>query len=544
MISREQALAIWQADPGAAAHLLCEMSRELDRLKADFATLKADNAALRAENAVLRNECQALRDECQALRDECQTLKEQLAKNSRNSSKPPSSDGLAKPKPKSLRPHGERPPGGQEGHPGQTLRMVDKPDHTVPHLVNRCESCGCSLAGQTPDRIERRQVFDIPEPKLEVTEHQAEIKTCACGHVNRAAFPPEAAAPVQYGPRVKSIAVYLKDYQLLPFERHTEIMRDLFGCDTFSQGTLANLGAECSRRLGPVDDIIRAQATNAAVAGFDETGMRLAAPAGTADKSAPACAGASAGSPAPAGAKGALHWLHTVSTEWLTWYFVHSKRGSEAMDEAGVLPGFTGRAVHDFWEPYLKYDCKHAFCNAHLLRELVFLFEEQHQAWAKVMIDHLLAIKAAVDTARQAGGAALPGAELERFTARYFQIVVAGYDENPTLEPETTVKHRGRRKQSKARNLLDRFRNRADGILAFMYDFSVPFENNMSERDLRMMKLRQKISGTFRSLDALVGFCRIRGYVSTARKNGVKALDALHRVFEGTPFLPPVPAQT
>jgi transposase len=521
------------------------MSRELDRLKADVAALKADNTALRAENAVLRNECQALRDECQTLRAEVLTLKEQLAKNSRNSSKPPSSDGLAKPKPKSLRPHGERPPGGQEGHPGQTLRMVDKPDHTVPHLVNRCEGCGCSLAGQAPDRIERRQVFDIPEPKLEVTEHQAEIKTCACGHVNRAAFPPEAAAPVQYGPRVKSIAVYLKDYQLLPFERHTEIMRDLFACDTFSQGTLANLGAECSRRLEPVDDIIRAQAANAAVAGFDETGLRLSVPADTANNGDPERAGASPASPAPAGAKGALHWLHAVSTEWLTWYFAHPKRGSEAMDEAGVLPDFRGRAVHDFWEPYLKYDCTHAFCNAHLLRELVFLFEEQHQAWAKVMIEHLLAIKAAVDTARQAGAAALPGAELERFTARYFQIVVAGYDENPAApEPETAAKRRGRRKQSKARNLLDRFRNRADGILAFMYDFSIPFDNNLSERDLRMMKLRQKISGTFRSLEALAGFCRIRGYVSTARKNGVQALDALRRVFAGAPFLPPAPAQT
>ena len=253
------------------------------------------------------------------------------------------------------------------------------------------------------------------------------------------------------------------------------------------------------------------------MAGFDETGVRAA---------------------------GTLHWLHTVSTEWLTWYFAHPRRGRVAMDAAGVLPDFKGRAVHDFWESYLRYDCRHAFCNAHLLRELTFLWEEQHQAWAKTMIEHLLAIKATVDTARQNGAAALPAAALESFQARYLQIVVEGYAQTPPPEPATDTKRRGRRKQSKARNLLDRFRDHADGILAFMADFTVPFDNNLSERDLRMMKLRQKISGTFRSLDALVDFCRIRSYVSTARKNGVKVLDALRRVFDGTPFRPALPLRT
>ena len=231
-----------------------------------------------------------------------------------------------------------------------------------------------------------------------------------------------------------------------------------------------------------------------APAGFDETGMR---------------------------ATGSLHWLHTVSTSFLTWYFAHAKRGREAMDAGGVLSKFKGRAVHDFRDPYLKYDCGHAFCNAHLLRELVFLWEEQDQAWAKIMIDHLLAIKTAVDTARQDGQSALN----------------AG---NPAADPPKGPKRRGRRKQSKARNLLDRFRDHHEGILAFMHDFAVPFDNNQPERDLRMMKLRQKISGTFRSFDALVDFCRIRGYVSTARKNGINALDALRRVFPGNPFAPAV----
>lgn len=240
---------------------------------------------------------------------------------------------------------------------------------------------------------------------------------------------------------------------MLPFDRLTEIMRDLFACATLSEGTLANLSAACSRRLEPVDAIIRDLAAKSEVAGFDETGVR---------------------------ATGSLHWLHTVSTRWLTWYYAHKRRGREAMDAADILPDFRGRAVHDFWSSYLKYDCNHAFCNAHLLRELIFLWEEQAQKWAKTMIDHLLAIKTAVDTTRTAGLAALPDADLDRFRKNYLQIVEVGYAQNPVAETSGEPPRRGRRKQSKARNLLDRFRDHPDSILAFMRDFSVPFDNNLS----------------------------------------------------------------
>jgi transposase len=495
-MTRDDAQALYRAGEDAVVHVLLE----LDHVKAEVTTLKADNAALRQE--------------CQALRDEVHTLKETAAKDSHNSSKPPSSDGLAKPKPKSLRPPSTRRTGGQPGHPGRTLRMVDMPHRTVRHQVARCADCGRSLADQAPDRIERRQVFDLPEPTLEVTEHQADVKTCPCGCVTRAAFPPEVTAPVQYGQRVKSVAVYLKEYQLLPFDRLTEIMRDLFACDTFSAGTLANLTTACADRLEPVEAIIRAQVAAADVVGFDETGVR---------------------------ATGSLHWLHTASTRWLTWYFAHTRRGCDAMDAADILPEFRGRAVHDFFRSYEQYDCDHAFCNAHLLRELIFLWEEQDQPWAKTMIDHLLTIKAAVDTARDAGLAALPDADLDRFHQGYLHIVDVGYVQNPLTAPAPGPPRRGRRKQSKARNLLERFRDHPGGILAFMRDFAVPFTNNLSERDLRMMKLRQKISGTFRNFEALVGFCRIRGYVSTARKNGLSAIDALRRAFSGDPFVPTPP---
>jgi transposase len=490
VIGYEQALAICRTDPESAARMLCELSHQLDSLQKEVAALKAENAASR---------------------DRVQTLQEQLARDSHNSHQPPSTDGLAKPKPKSLRPPSQRPTGGQPGHPGHTLRLVDKPDRTVRHAVERCANCGRALDRQAPERVERRQVFDLPEPKLEVTEHQAEIKTCPCGCVNRAAFPPEAAAPVQYGPRVKSVGVYLGEYQLLPFDRLREIMRDLFACESFSEGTLANFKADCSRRLESVEAAIRDLASAAPVAGFDETGVR---------------------------AVGSPHWLHTVSTQFLTWYYAHKRRGRQAMDAAGILPDYRGCAVHDFWKSYFDYDCDHALCNAHLLRELVFLWEEQEQKWAKAMIDHLLAIKAAVATASAAGLTALPPSDQERFLDGYERIVQAGYAQNPVAEPTPGPKRRGRSKQSKARNLLDRFRDHSESILAFMRDFAVPFDNNQSERDLRMMKLRQKISGTFRSFQALVNFCRIRGYVSTARKNGLNALDALQRVFLGNPFVP------
>ena len=489
MMTRQEAEAIYDAGKETVVRVLLDMDRRIHTLE---------------------RQVQDMTVRLDASEQRVRTLEEQIAKDSRNSHKPPSSDGLSKPKPKSLRKKSKRKSGGQPGHPGHTLRRVEKPDRIEPHPVECCADCGRSLTGQKPDRVERRQVHDLPEPKLEVTEHQAEVKTCPCGCVNRGAFPPEAAAPVQYGPRVKSVAVYLGEYQLLPFDRLAEIMRDLFACESFSEGTIANFKADCSRRLEPTEAAIRELAAAEPVAGFDETGVR---------------------------ATGSLHWLHTVSTQFLTWYYAHKRRGRVAMDAAGILPEYRGCAVHDFLPAYLDYDCDHAWCNGHLLRELIFLWEQQTQKWAKAMIDHLLAIKEAVATARAAGLTALPPPDQERFLHEYEQIVQAGYAQNPAAPPRGP-KRRGRRKQSKARNLLDRFRDHAEGILAFMRDFEVPFDNNQSERDLRMMKLRQKISGTFRSFQALVNFCRIRGYVSTARKNGLNALDALQCVFLGSPFLP------
>lgn len=499
IISHDQALSVCRNDPEGAAQILCQLSLGLAQSTADFAVLKDENTALRIE--------------CQSLRDKVTVLEGRVAKDSHNSSKPPSSDGLGKPRPKSLREPTNRSTGGQKGHQGHTLQRVQNPDHIVVHLVGPCKACGLSLADRKAVSIESRQVFDLPPPKLEVTEHQAETKICNCGCINRAGFPSQAGSAVQYGPRIRGVAVYLKEYQLIPFDRMTEIMRDLFACKSFSQGTLANILADASQRLEPVNNAISERVVASKVVGFDETGMR---------------------------AIGSLHWLHSASTSLLTWFFPHKRRGSVAMDAAGVLPKFAGLAVHDFWESYLHYGCDHAFCNAHLLRELVFLWEEQGQKWAQQMISLLLEIKSSADTAREAKMTALSPDECAGFIARYQGIVENGYSQNPDSEHLDGPIRRGRRKQSKARNLLDRFQGHPVEILAFMRDFRIPFDNNQSERDLRMMKLHQKISGTFRSWDALVNFCRIRGYISTARKNGLTALDALDRLFAGNPFIPSV----
>jgi len=445
-----------------------------------------------------------------ALEQRVQSLENQLATNSRNSSKPPSSDGFKKPAPKSLRKKGKRKSGGQPGHTGHTLAITDKPDHTEVHRVKVCEHCGRSLADQSVDSIEKRQVQDLPPLRLIVTEHQAEIKTCSCGHLNKAAFPDGVNAPVQYGQGVKAAAVYLKNYQFLPYDRTCELLNDFFGCP-MSEGTLANIIAQSHTLAAAPVKKIKKLIEQAAVAHFDETGSRV---------------------------DGKRWWLHSASTAQATYYDIHRKRGSEAIDEIGILSCFLGRAIHDFWKPYFGYDCLHGLCNAHHLRELIFVHEQHQQDWADHMIDCLLDIKEAVDLAKK-NTDHLAAEQIQAFEARYQQVLDEGYAQNPLPPlPRNAKKRRGRRKKTKARNLLERLEEHRYEALAFMYDFNVPFDNNQAERDLRMMKVQQKISGMFRTEDGAKAFCRIRSYISTARKNAVGAMDALTRLFSGNPFVP------
>jgi transposase len=445
------------------------------------------------------------------LEERIKSLEDQINKNSRNSSKPPSTDTFRKIKGQ-RKPSG-KPVGGQKGHKGHTLEMAEKPDHEIVHQVTKCESCGCSLCDTEAMNCERRQVFDLPPIKVEVFEHQAESKICPnCGCFNKAAFPKGVAYPVQYGTRLKSVAVYLNQYQLVPFDRLSETFIDLFN-HRLSQSTLVDANRACYDTLKPVEEAIKQLIIASPVICLDETGMRI---------------------------QGKRKWCHVVSTENLTYYAASLHRGSEANEDMGILPFYTGTAMHDSWNAYFKFKCKHALCNSHHLRDLTFIYEEEKQNWAKDLIDQLMSIKTAVDHRRPIHFK-LDLAEIEDFEERYDHIIERAKLENPppiTSASQGLIKKRGKKRKTKAQNLLARLEKYRREALAFMYDFEVPFDNNLAERDLRMIKVQQKISGNFRSWEGATIFCRIRGYISTVKKNALSVIDAIQRAFEGNPFIP------
>jgi transposase len=458
---------------------------------------------------------EGLSHEIDALSARLQQLEDRLAINSRNSSMPPASDdGPPKPKPKSLRRTSAKKPGGQEGHPGRTLSWVEDPHHVVLHSPEKCEGCGESLLDAIASGYERRaQVVDIPPLlALEVTEHRIQHKRCSgCGRSTTAAsFPTQVSAKsVGYGPRIKALCVYLMNYQLLPYERARELLEDLFGQPAPGTGTLHSALGSCFERLEDTQEAIKAGLTEARLGHFDETGLRVCE-------------------------KGM--WVHVASNTKLTHYALHRKRGSQATEEIGILPSFRGVAVHDGWGAYQHYErCEHALCNAHHLRELTFVEEEHEQQWAGEMKALLMEIEEAVREEAARGGRRLASETTGDFHRRYQELLEAGLAANPP--PRRTGK-RGRPKQSKGKNLVDRLDKHREAVLGFMHDFGIPFENNQAERDLRMIKVRQKISGCFRTEGGADAFLRIRGYISTVKKQGENVLAALESVFLGEPFLP------
>jgi transposase len=476
-------------------------------LEATVAVQAAIIAELRAVNAA---QAQAIA----ALEARVAELERRLGTDSSNSSKPPSSDGLRKPtRPQRRggeRGEGRRQPGKQPGAPGAHLAQVAQPDQVLRHVPDRCGGCGAELAGAVVVGVEARQVFDLPPLRLAVAEHQAERRRCACGTTTQAVFPAEARAAACYGPGVRALCCYLLVHQHLPVDRAAQLLADLLGAP-LSTGTLAAVLAEGAAGLSGFLQVAREQVAAAPVAHFDETGARVA---------------------------GRLHWVHSASTSLLSLFWVHAKRGKVAMDAAGVLPSFAGVAVHDGWSPYWRYDITHALCGAHLLRELEAITDEPGQGWAAGMAELLVDTKTATDRARDAGADRIDDGLRQRLTARYQRLLADGRAANPPPRPRPGRRRRGPVRRCPAANLLARLDRHQVEVLRFLDDLRVPFDNNQAERDLRMVKLQQKISGCWRTLAGAQAFLTVRSYVSTARKHGMNPLAVLRQLFQGNPWLP------
>jgi transposase len=455
---------------------------------------------------------ETLEQELARLRAENEKLKGQLLMNSRNSSKPPSSDGLKKPLiPGSQRRKSRRKPGGQLNHPGVTRGRRLQPDHTLVHRVCHCGDCGKDLSMTSPLSTESRQVFDLP-PKVEiqVTEHRTETKLCStCLSITQSAFPPGVEARVGYGPNFKGLSLYLMHRQLVPPRRTAEILEGIFGVGV-SIGSLSEWSRAAYRGLASFEKQLVDEIIHSPVVHFDETGMRC---------------------------QKSLHWLHSASTASLTFHGIHAKRGAEAMTTFGILPHFRGVAVHDHWNPYFTFEeCLHALCNSHILRELTFLLEVQGLKWAGRIKTLLTAILRHVEKAKGRGQKSLYLKTRLRFLKRYESLLKQGFRWH-CEQPEIPQAARGPIKQSKGKNLLDRLTARSVEILRFMGDFRVPFTNNQSEQDIRMNKVKQKISGCFRSFEGAKAYCRIRSYFSTMQKQGRDLLAAAQAVFRHQPLL-------
>ena len=443
------------------------------------------------------------------LHERVRALEGQQAKDSHNSSLPPSTDRFVRP-PKSLRHKSGKKPGGQKGHRGHHLQQVETPDQVLMHSVERCEHCQHDLREQPADLPERRQVMDLPAKRLWVTEHRVEEKQCPiCFHLTRAAFPAEVRAPAQYGTSIQALAVSLVEGQCVPYARAGQVLQDLLGVQ-LQASSIASFVKTCHQQLAEVETQLKAALVKARVLNQDETGLRV-------------------------GKVG--WWVHVSSTDRLTHYAAHRSRGREALNAIGIAPKFGGTSVHDGLVSYQGYSFTQALCNVHHLRELTFVEEELKQSWARKMKDLLLDMKAEVERAKAEGKQEVDVLVLARLLRRYDELLQEGYLANPA-PPLPEKRTRGRPKQSPARNLLDRLSQGKWAVLRFLHDFAVPFDNNLAERDLRMIKVQQKVSGCFRTEHGVAMFCRIRSYLSTLRKQGMELLSALHHTLSGHPVLP------
>jgi len=468
------------------------MKTEIESLKelvqfliAKVEFLEAENAALRAENAFLK--------------EKVADLERRLKQNSRNSSKPPSSDGLSKPnqnsKNRSLRETGKHKSGGQKGHPGHTLSPVKNPDQILRHALNTCPGCMADVSSTPCQNVESRQVFDLPVPKMEVTEHQVEVKNCPhCGLKIKASFPEAVSAPVQYGVNIQAQATYFQNQQLIPEDRVQEIFQTLYGLN-ISTATIVSCSRRLFEKLETFSSMVLEKVKNDWVKHLDETGFWIA---------------------------GKTQWLHVASTENLTYYHVSPKRNS-------LLEGLRGVVVHDYWRPYFKLEnVWHALCNAHHLRELNARIEDK-EPWARHMKRLLLFGRKLKEHHEEAG---VPFEKICSFVQIYNRIVQKGLWFHEALGPLGPKLGRGKSAKRKGHNLLLRLQNHQI-VLRFLWDPRTPFTNNLAEQDIRMMKCRQKISGGFRTFEGAARFARIRGFISTARKQRWDIMGAIRQALMG-----------
>ena len=448
-------------------------------------------------------------EQIEQLMGEVAELKRQLGLNSRNSSKPPSSDSpFVKPAPRSLRRKSGRKPGGQPGHPGSTLALVANPDKRLRHEPGPCGACGSDLADAPEVGAQRRQVFDLPPMTVQVTEHQLIARRCACGTTTCGTAPAGVTAPVQYGPRITAIILYLYVGQFLSKKRTAAALAELFGTPV-SEGTVAAMTRRAADGLDDFLGLLRDRIAEAEVAGFDETGLRVA---------------------------GKLHWVHCARTDKYTLITCHAKRGTKGIDDAGVLKRFRGIAVHDAWAPYDTYtDVDHQLCCAHALRELQAIADtapaEAEWCWAEQAADALVAMQRLVTESVDAGVDAVDVEALEEQIQLYRSAAQIGTTQTAARSNTVMKKH-----NALARRLLER----QDDYLRFTTDWRIPADNNGSERDIRMVKLRQKVSGCLRTFTGATQFSAIRSYLSTAAKHGHHFFDTLVMLAEGQPWLPAI----
>jgi transposase len=486
---------------------LAEASAVERALRAELGELRAQVAERNRTIVLLSEENAALRAQLGAMLERVAELERRVGQSPRNSDRPPSTEGYGKPAPRSRRRRTGRGPGGQPGHEGTTLCQVADPDRVVRHAPRRCP-CGRSLRRAPVTSVEVRQVFDLPEIRLRVTEHRIEHRGCRCGRVTMAEPPAGVNAPSQYGPSMRALATYLLAGQHLPLGRTAELLAELLGAPV-GEGSLTAWYTQAAAGLDDFEAAVRDRLAAADVLGADETGLRV---------------------------DGRLHWLHTARTDELTLLTVSERRGVEGMREAAVLPALRPGTVlvHDCWAPYREFDVTHALCGAHLLRELTAAADVDGQGWATAMDRLLCEINSTVRAGRDAGADGLHPTLLATYRRRYAGIVEAGWAANPDHRPG----QRGRRKRPKHVNLLDRLDAHRDEVLRFSGDFRVPFTNNGSERDIRPVKIRVKVAGGLRTITGAAAFARLRSYLSTAAKQGRSAFQVLRDLHDGNPWMP------